>query len=337
MINKKAIEYMGPSLVIGVNGQDGSYLAEHLLTLGRDVVGVGRQSTSRYVQPGPRFTYRDLDLTDSDALAELLADLRPERIFYLAAIHGASGFSYEESWQSALKVNLGAVHICLDHLRASDSNGRLLYASSLKAFGTQPPSIVNESSQRQSSCLYSITKNGAFDLIDYYRKHHDIRATVLFLLNHESPRRPAHFFLPRLTGLLASALNGKPKGEPLKSLDFACDWGSSAEFMTIARQLLDLDINQDYVLGTGKTWTGVEITEALFSAADLDWRNHVNLVKPPNSEPIHHFRADISRLVAALGGGPKVSALDVATWILQENHGLSLHESIEHTLKVGHS
>jgi len=334
---KKVIEPMGPSLVVGVNGQDGSYLAEHLLKLGRDVIGLGRQPASHYLQPRANFAYRALDLTDGDALTALLADVQPEQIYYLAAIHGAAGFSYEESWQAALKVNLGAVHLCLDYLRTSGRDGRLLYASSLKAFGAKPPSIVNETSPRQSPCLYSITKNGAFDLIDYYRKNHDIRATVLFLLNHESPRRPAHFFLPRLTALLASALKGEPKSEPLKSLDFACDWGSSAEFMAIARQLLDLDDNQDYVLGTGKTWTGLEITEALFAAAELDWRNHVSLAKPPNSEPIHRFRADISRLEAALGHGPRESALDVASWILQENHGLSLQEPIMSTLKVGHS
>lgn len=328
---------MGPNLVIGVNGQDGSYLAEHLLALGIEVIGLGRQASSRYVQPCDNFTYRALDLQDSDALAALLREIEPARIYYLAAIHGASGFAYETSWQAALKVNLGAVQICLEYLRMVKKTGRLLYASSLKAFGTQPPEIVNEASTRLSSCLYSITKNGAFDLIDYYRKQHRLRATVLFLLNHESPRRPDHFFLPRLTARLAAALNGEAKGEPLNSLDFACDWGSSLEYMTIAKRLLDLDDNQDYVLGTGKTWSGLEFTEALFAAVDLDWRDYVDLLKAPNSEPVHHFRADISRLEAALGAPPEQTALDVATWILAENHGLTLGHRPNKLLKAGFS
>lgn len=325
---------MGPSLVIGVNGQDGSYLAEHLLALGLDVVGIGRQGSSRYVQAHPHFHYRGLDLEDGEALAALLAEIQPFRIYYLAAIHGAAGFSYEETWQAALKVNLGAVQICLEHLRMANRGARLLYASSLKAFGDQPPAVVSEASPRRSTCLYSITKNGAFDLIDYYRTRHGIRATVLFLLNHESPRRPGHFFLPRLTGLLASALKGEPRKTPLKSLDFACDWGDAAEFMAIAAQLLDLDDNHDYVLGTGKTWTGLEMTEALFASAGLDWRDHVDLMKAPGSEPIRQFRADIGRLRTALGDGPKATALDVAHWILGENHGLSISAETNKPLKV---
>jgi GDPmannose 4,6-dehydratase len=328
---------MGQSLVIGVNGQDGSYLAEHLLASGLEVVGVGRQTASRHVQPSPRFTYRALDLTDSPALLAFLADLEPARIYYLAAVHGASGFSYEEGWQAALQVNLGAVQLCLDYLRRAGGDRRLLYASSLKAFGTPPPAVVSEASPRLSPCLYSITKNGAFDLIEYYRRQHGVRATVLFLLNHESPRRPARFFLPRLTGLLAAALKGEAPGDALNSLDFACDWGSSAEFMTIAERLLERDDNQDYVLATGKTWTGLEITEALFAAADLDWRDHVRLATPPGSDPVHRFRADIGRLEAALGRRPERTALDVARWILLENHGLDLGEGARQTMKVGRS
>lgn len=326
---------MGPSLVIGVNGQDGSYLAEHLLSEGLNVVGIGRQQASRYVKPAPNFSYRHLDLGDVDALATLLSEIRPDRIYYLAAIHGAAGFSYEETWQAALKVNLGAVQICLEHLRLSGDRGRLLYASSLKAFGAQPPSVVSEASERRSSCLYSITKNGAFDLIDYYRRSHGLRATVLFLLNHESPRRPDHFFLPRLTSLLADSLKGEPKGQPLKSLDFACDWGSSLEYMMMAKRLLDLDDNRDYVLGTGRTWTGLELTEALFAAAGLDWQIHVDLEKAPSSEPIREFRADIARLETALGSGPIETALDVARWILFENHGLTLGDAPKQAQKVG--
>ncbi len=326
---------MGPSLVIGVNGQDGSYLAEHLLARGQEVVGLGRQVAARHVGFDQHFTYRALDLTDGEALAALLTDIQPARIYYLAAVHGAADFIYEEIWQAALKVNLGAVQICLEYLRNAAEPARLLYASSLKAFGDRPPAIVSETSPRLSSCLYSITKNGAFDLIDYYRRQHGVQATVLFLLNHESPRRPAHFFLPRLTAMLAAALKGEARGEPLKSLDFACDWGSSAEFMTIATRLLDQGDHQDYVLGTGKTWTGLEITEALFAAANLEWRDHVDLEKLPGSAPIHRFRADIGRLEATLGAGPRVTALDVARWILAENHGLILGDQPNTTLKVG--
>lgn len=312
---------MRRSLVIGVNGQDGSYLAEHLLAQGSEVVGIGRQDASRYVPREPRYTYHQLDLTQPDALAHALAEVRPDRIYHLAALHGASGFVYEDKWQDALAVNLGSVHVCLEHIRLAAPATRLLYASSLKAFGTPPPEVICEATPRRSSCLYSITKNAATDLIDYYRSHHRVRASVLYLLNHESPRRPANYMLPSMVALLASAIEGKRPAGRLRSLDFACDWGSSAEYMALGCRLLEDNRNQDYVMATGRTLTGEELLSALFARAGLDWRACVELDKPVGSEPIAAYRADISRLVEVLGAGPRSSAIDVALWILKERHG----------------
>lgn len=312
------------AIVLGVNGQDGSYLAEHLLAEGAEVIGVGRQPASRYIKESPRYTYAGIDLAQGTGLPELLERTRPARIYHVAAIHGAAGFFYEDSWQDALAVNVGSVHHCLEYARTSGGNVRLLYASSVKAFGAETPKVVNEDLLRPSTCLYSITKNASTDLIDYYRKRHGARATTVFLFNHDSPRRPAQFFLPRVTAILARALKGETSSDRLRSLDFACDWGSAREFMQISATLLEHEANQDYVLATGKTWTGLEFTEALFRSAGLDWRQHVALEKPPGSEPVHMYHADISRLIGILGRAPAESALDVARWILEENHGLRI-------------
>ncbi|MFD0987434.1 GDP-mannose 4,6-dehydratase [Methyloligella solikamskensis] len=325
----------GRALIIGVNGQDGSYMAEHLLGDGWDVVGIARQAQARHVHSSPRFRYFHLDLnTDREALAGLLRETKPDRIHHVAAVHGAAGFVYEDHWQAALDVNVGSVHTCLEFIRNESPETRLLYASSLKVFGAKPPPIIHEGLPRFSTCLYSITKNAAEELIDYYRTHHGVRATVLYLLNHESPRRPAHFFLPRVTGLLANALaktRGKPLSadktpdlSPLYGLDFTCDWGSSAEYMALGAALLEADENQDYVMATGRSWTGLEFTSALFDLAGLDWREHVEVMSEPDGSLEPSYRADIGRMVEVLGAGPKQSALDVAKWILAETYGLPL-------------
>lgn len=321
--------------MLGANGQDGSYLCEHMLSRGWDVHGVGRQPETRFVPISSRFHYHPLDLhADSGALSELLLSIRPVRVYHVAAIHGASGFVYEDRWQAALQVNTGSVHQCLEFIRKERPETRLLYASSVKAFDSQPPAVVHEELTRRSTCLYSITKNATGDLISYYRKYHGVRATSLYLFNHESPRRPAHYFLPRVTAMLARALvaTGKVKTctalpnavtEPLRSLDFACDWGSSKEYMALGAELLERDPNQDYVMATGKTWTGAEFVSELFGVAGLDWREHLDVLKPPGSEAIHMFRADIARMKAVLGYGPQKTAIDVAKWILSENHGVA--------------
>jgi len=314
------------ALVVGVNGQDGSYLAEHLLRLGWRVIGLGRQTQSRYIPDGtPGYTYVTADLSrDRDALPALLFRSRPDRIYHVAAIHGASGFVYEDHWQDALQVNVGSVHQILEYIRTVHPDARLLYASSVKAFDAHPPPVVHERLQRHSTCLYSITKNASADLIAYYRRQHGVRATTLFLFNHESPRRPGHFVLPRITAVLANAMRGQPLGEPLRTLNFACDWGSSAEFMELGARLLETDDNQDYVMATGRTWTGLEFTRELFARAGLNWCDHVSIEEPPDESFVAPFRADISRMISVLGHGPQQSALDVAAWILSENHGLML-------------
>ena len=317
------------TLVLGVNGQDGSYLAEHLLAEGWRVTGVGRQQSSRFVPAQTGFDYRQLDLAqDETVLLAALRETRPARIFHFAAIHGPSGFFYEPVWRDALAVNTGSAHTCLEYIRNEDREARLLFASSSKAFGQPLPARIDETSPLVSSCLYSITKNAAASLIREYRARHGIRATVAFFFNHDSPRRPPEYFLPRAVEQLARALKNKEPAPALSTLDFAFDGGSSAEYALLAHRLLELDANQDYLIATGKTWTGLELVEALFDRADLDWRDHLPLESPPGSRPIVSHQADISRLAAALGSAPTLSALDVAIWILGERHGLTLNGEV---------
>jgi GDPmannose 4,6-dehydratase len=311
------------ALVIGVNGQDGSYMAEALLAAGVETIGIGRQEISRHVPVDALFSYYQLDVTNEAALAAYITEVRPDRIYHLAAVHGASGFFYEDKWQDVLHVNLASVHVCLEYMRACNPEARLLYASSLKAFGLQPPQTISEETVRLSTCLYSITKNAATDLISYYRVRHGARSTILYLLNHESPRRQSHFVLPRICGFLASALRGEKADGQIASLDFACDWGSSAEFMQLGARLLEAEPNQDYVMGTGKTWIGRDFVEHLFAEVGLNWRDHLVVRNAPGSDPVHLYQADISRLIETIGHGPRMSAIDVAHWIMAENHGIT--------------
>jgi GDPmannose 4,6-dehydratase len=311
------------ALVIGVNGQDGSYLAEHLASQGWPVVGVGRQAQPAF-PPGGNFKYVQTDLRAPAALDAVLTEYRPSRIYHLAAVHGASGFQYEDKFDAALAVNSGTVHSCLEHVRLRDPGARLLYASSLKVFGDATPPLVNEDLQRRSECLYSITKNAAVDLINYYRRHHNARASVLYLSNHESPRRPAQFFFPRVVEALAHALTKSRQMTQLKSLDFACDWGSAREFMEIGAQVLERPQNEDFLVATGRTWTGFEFVQTLFDNAGSDWQKSIAVESPPGSVAVPKYKLDISRLSAALGHPPRETAIDVARWMLREKHGIEL-------------
>jgi len=303
--------------VLGVNGQDGSYLAEVLIARGYAVTGAGRQAGSRWVDPG-RFRYTALDVGNAAALDALLIELRPDEIYQMAAVHGSSGYSYEAGWREALNVNVGSVHTCLEHVRVRSPRTRLFYPSSLKAFGTHPPERVDETTPRVSDCLYSITKNAATDLIDYYRTQHAAWACVGYYFNHDSPRRPDSYFLPRLAASLAAQLGKRGKAPGVATLDFWCDWGSSREFMELTADLLRADRPTDVIFATGAPTHAAQLATELAAAAGL--------APPPAADPSSKppFRADIGRLRDLVGRVPRERAFDVASWILRERHGISL-------------
>jgi GDPmannose 4,6-dehydratase len=297
------------ALVLGANGQDGSYLSEILCARGTAVVAVGRQPAPRWPVASENYRYRRCDITDIGALTTLLHETVPDLIFHFAAIHGPAGFNYEAVWQQAHQVNTLSVHAVLEYTRSAKPDCGLVYASSAKVFGSPPPPHMDETSPRLSTDIYSATKNAAHALVDYYRARHGAKASVLYLFNHESPRRTPDFFIPRIAAALARAKASGGKSE-LHTLDFACDWGDAREYMQIAAEIAERGLWEDYVLATGKTWTGREMVTALFARHGLDHAAYITETATAADVP-SLSQASNARLQARLGRVPVRSILDV--------------------------
>jgi GDPmannose 4,6-dehydratase len=306
------------ALVLGVNGQDGSYLAEHLLARGRRVTGVGRQPESRHVPPQPRFQYVSLDLTDLDDLERLLAERRPGSIFHFAAVHGASGFAYEPVWRDLQLVNVAVTHCVLEHLRARKGEGHLLFPSSAKVFGSAPPARISEETPRVSDCLYTITKNAGHELVRYYRTRHGVRATVVVLFNHESPRRPSDFLVPTLVRAVAEALSGAGAHLEIRTDDFHCNWGDAREYMEVCVDLAEAGVEDDVIVAHERTWYGRDFVHELFARYGLSCEDHVTARHRGERSP--SFEVDTGRLEKTLGRRPTRGILEVCDDILRENH-----------------
>jgi GDPmannose 4,6-dehydratase len=305
---------MTRALVLGANGQDGSYLCEILSVRGYDVIGSGRRATARWPVAADNYRYQGCDLADTTALAALLKAVAPDFVFHFAAVHGAQGFDYESVWREAHCVNTLSVHAILEYVRKDRPGCALIYASSAKAFGDPLPAEIDESTPRRSSCIYSITKNAAHALIDYYRARHGVKASVLYLFNHESPRRGPDYFIPRIARALEKARTQGGKSE-IHSLDFACDWGDAREYMEITADIAERGLGQDYVLATGRTWTGREMVGALFARHGL---NHADfLVEKAAPATPRSYRASNGRLRQRLGRAPTRDILDVFDDFLQ--------------------
>ena len=308
------------ALVLGVNGQDGSFLAENLIRRGYQVIGIGRQNSSLYVRPENSFRYICADLCDTYALESVLKESAPDVIFHVAAVHGSAGTPYEEVFQQMLAVNMGSVQIILEYQRTNAPNSIFLYASSGKVFGPVYPQYITESSPRRTSCLYTITKMGAQGVIDCYRERYGVQASSLFLFNHESDRRPREYFIPIVLEILRKSMVDPTFQNGVNTLQFYCDWGSAEEYMDIAIDIAEKSPGEDFVFGSGNTWWAEKFVEALFYRHGLDYRNHIieknkSSAASRDSSPTYHV--DTMKLRTLLGRAPHIDIMGVCERILE--------------------
>ena len=309
------------ALVLGVNGQDGSYLAEQLLQSGWLVLGVGRQAGSRWLpEDSPGYRYRCLDLTDDASLSALLRETAPGAIFHFAAVHGSAGFDYESQWRAVHAVNTLSAHAILEYLRCHAPETVFVYASSSKVFRTAAGGVINESSPRESSCIYSTTKNAATDLIAYYRKQHGLKASVVWTFNHESPRRGSSYFIPRIVSALAGAIMDPGFVGSIASLSFWSDWSDARDFMLATSRIAVQAAGQDFVLASGNTLWAEDFVAALYARYGLSYRQHLQVRYPMQGERPAAFHADTRLLHQRIDCPPMRPALAIAEDILRSCH-----------------
>ena len=314
---------MKTALVIGGNGQDGSFLVEKLAARGYRVVSADIQKVKRYGE-SPEVAYERLDIRYPKQLAGMLDRTQPDAVFHFAAVHGSSGTPYETVWQDMLAVNTGSVQIILEYLREQAPNSILIYANSGKIFGPEYPARITEKTPMQSSCLYTIAKMSAQDLIRYYRDRYGILASNIFLFNHESERRPEQFFVPKIVRALAGALKGRHERETVYTLDFHCDWGSAEEYADIVVDISEKAPGEDFLLGTGNTHYARTFVESLFKGYKLDYKQYI----AEKNTSIDHFiqkmpfRVITEKLNRLVGREPLQTIFDVCETTLKCNYAI---------------
>lgn len=307
---------MKTALVLGANGQDGSLAVEHLLRRGYRVVGLGRQDPGA-ATAAPSYAYHRTDLRDADKVRAYVAAVRPDIVLHLAAVHGPAGFKYEPVFQDVMAVNVTSLHAVLEEARVQRLRPRIIYASSSKVFGDPLPAVVNEQTPRVSTCLYSLSKITAEGLLDYYGLHYGIPGSALYLFNHDSERRPASYFIPRIVAALRAGLAAGTEQSSraiLRALDFPCDWGSAREFMDIAVDVAEQAPPGHYCVATGHTWIGREMVQALFARHGMDYVDHIDA--PAETPATGLFHVSLEKLEIAIGRRPRISILDVCEAML---------------------
>jgi GDPmannose 4,6-dehydratase len=307
---------MKRSLVLGVNGQDGGYLAEILLTRGHEVIGIGRDEKSRYITARPHFQYKSCDLRDAEHFSQLLHEVEPDYAFHAAAVHGASGYQYEHLWRDMLAVNVNSLHALLEYGRTTGRDLRVVYLGSCKIFAPPLSGVVDELTPVRASCLYGIGKVASRELINHYRAKHGISATNLILFNHDSVRRPSQYFLPTIVRAIRRSLEDPNHCTEVNTLDFRVDWSAATDLMAMVADVAERSEEAEFVLASGKTWLGREAVVHLFGHYGLDALRHCK-ERTGGTQDQPEFRVCVERIRRAIGDRPTKTLSELADEMLE--------------------
>src|SRR5579883_658135 len=274
---------MKRALITGITGQDGSYLAELLLHKGYEVHGLKRRSSSFNTERldgiytdlhdhGSRFRLHFADMSDASSLWKLLHDIGPDEVYNLAAqSHVRVSFDVPE-YTTDVTAN-GALRL-LEAIRETGVQCRFYQASSSEMFGSTPPP-QNEHTQFHPRSPYACAKLFAHNITVNYRESYGMFACCGILFNHESPRRGETFVTRKVARAVAHIKYGLQAKLYMGNLDSKRDWGYAKEYVEAMWAMLQQDRPDDYVIGTGETYTVQQFVETAFGLVDLDWHDYV--------------------------------------------------------------
>jgi GDPmannose 4,6-dehydratase len=297
------------ALITGITGQDGSYLAEHLLAKGYRVVGVVRRSSTtpyeRIAHLVDRIELVSADLLDQTSLTDVVQAAQPDEIYNLAA----QSF-VQTSWNQPVLTGeftaLGVTRM-LEALRKAAPKARFYQASSSEQFGK-----VVETPQRESTPFYPRSPYGVAKVYGHwitvnYRESFDLFAVSGILFNHESPRRGLEFVTRKISDGVARIKIGLQRELRLGNLDARRDWGFAGDYVDAMWRMLQQEQPDDFVIGTGETYSVREFCEHAFGAVGLDYREYVvqdeRFFRPAE---VDLLVADPSRAKTELGWTPRV-------------------------------
>ncbi len=308
------------ALITGITGQDGSYMAELLLSKGYEVHGIIRRASTFNTHrldhvysdphnPGARLFLHFGDLSSGEQLNNLIYNVEPNEIYHLGAqSHVRVSFDMPEYTGDA--TALGATRM-LEAIRRSGIRTKFYQASSSEMFGSAPPP-QNENTRFQPRSPYGTAKLYAYWMALNYREGYRLFASNGILFNHESPRRGETFVTRKITRAVARILAGKQQELYLGNLSAKRDWGYAPEYVEGMWRILQQEDADDYVLGTGEEHSVREFVEEAFTYVGLDWERYVK-TDPRYLRPteVDCLIADCAKARQKLGWEPRITFMEL--------------------------
>ncbi len=307
---------MKKALILGVTGQDGSYLAEILLEKGYEVHGLVRRSATgntrniQYLLDDPavfnvRFFLQRGDLADATSLYRIISQVKPNEI-YNEADQDHVAWSYDMVDYS-MDITGAAVGRILEIIKQIDPTIRLFQPCTSNMFGLNEELTQNELTSFNPQSPYAVCKVHAYYLARYYRQAFGIFVSTAILYNHESPRRTEEYVTRKITRSVARIATGQQKELRLGDLSARIDWGYAREYMEAACQILQQDKPDDFIIASGEGHSIKEFVDAAFSIVNLDPDKYVisdkRLYRPTKTSVLI---GDITKAREKFGFEPKV-------------------------------
>jgi len=306
-MNKKAF-------ITGINGQDGSYLAEYLLSLGYEVHGMVRRNSTSENQSARletafksgQITTHYGDLLDQTSIERLLTLIKPDEIYNIAA-QSHVRISFEIPQFTVQTNSLGVVNI-LEAYKRICPKAKFYQASSSEMFGL---TVEDDGFQRESSIMnpvspYGCSKVFGYNIVRHYRRAHNLHAVNGILFNHESPRRGSNFVTNKVVKAACSIKLGLQDKLELGNMDSYRDWGHSKDYVKAMHSMLNHDIADDFVVSTMNTHSVREMCDVVFKYLDLDYRDYVTqnpkFLRP---EELPYLKGDSTKIRETLGWKPE--------------------------------
>jgi len=312
------------ALITGITGQDGSYLAEHLLGLGYKVIGLERRVAhpdqmarrSRIAHLLNRITLVSGSLESYSSLARILEQHPVDEVYHLAAQSFVT-LSFVDEF-STMEINLNGTHNLLAAVRQHRPDCRFYFAGSSEMYGKVAESPQTERTPFHPRSPYGVSKVGGFFLTLNYREAYQMFCCSGILFNHESPRRGKEFVTQKIVNGVAKIKLGQVSELRLGNLDAKRDWGHARDYVRAMHLVLQGPEPDDYVIATGETRTVREFCELAFAEAGLNYRKYVivdeSLFRPAE---VDLLLGDASKAKKVLGWTPTYGFTDLVREMVQ--------------------
>ena len=305
---------MKKALITGISGQDGSYLAEFLLSKNYEVHGLVRRVALedethrlwRLRNFKDKITLHSGSLESYASLVKIIEKIKPDEIYHLAAQSYVS-YSFEDEF-STINTNVNGTHYVLSAVKEFSKKSKFYFAGSSEMFGKVEETPQNERTRFHPRSAYGISKVTGFELTRNYREAYGMNACTGILFNHESPRRGFEFVTRKISHSVARIKHGLQKKISLGNIDSKRDWGHAKDYVEAMWLMLNQGNNKDFVIGTGEQHSVREFAEKAFNFVNLNYKDYIKidqkLIRPAEVDTL---LADYSSAKKELNWQPKIS------------------------------